>query len=75
MAESIRVVDRAFDILEALSDSREPLSLTDISKATGLSKSTAHRILSSLVARQYAERDERGGLQVHRDCELAHKQP
>ena len=64
MPESIRVVDRAFDILEALSGSRDPLSLADISKATGLSKSTAHRILASLVARQYVEHDENGGYRL-----------
>jgi DNA-binding IclR family transcriptional regulator len=64
MVESIRVVDRAFDVLEALSDSREPLSLADISKTTGLSKSTAHRILSSMASRQYVERDEEGGYRL-----------
>lgn len=60
MPESIRVLDRAFDIIEALSASRDPLSLADISKKTGLSKSTAHRILASMVERRYIEHDEDG---------------
>ena len=36
MPESIRVVDRAIDILEALSGSRDPLSLADISKVCAI---------------------------------------
>ena len=51
MTENIRVVDRVFDILEALSSSRKPMSLAEVSKATGLSKSTTYRILTSMVSR------------------------
>ena len=61
MTENIRVVDRVFDILEALSSSRKPMSLAEVSKATGLSKSTTYRILTSMVDRRYVERDEDGG--------------
>ena len=57
MTENIRVVDRVFDILEALSSSRKPMSLAEVSKATGLSKSTTYRILTSMVDRRYVERD------------------
>ena len=61
MTENIRVVDRVFDILEALSSSRKPMSLAEVSKTTGLSKSTTYRILTSMVDRRYVERDEDGG--------------
>ncbi|MGI6755228.1 MAG: IclR family transcriptional regulator [Atopobiaceae bacterium] len=64
MPESIRVLDRASDIIEALSCSRNALSLADIANKTGLSKSTAHRILASMVSRQYVEHSEDGGYRL-----------
>lgn len=42
----VRVVDRVFDIIEQLAASDVPMSLSDISKATGMSKSTVHRLLA-----------------------------
>lgn len=50
-----RAVARSFDILEALAHRREPVRLSDVAAATGLSKSTAHRILGTLCALGYAE--------------------
>ncbi len=56
MEEQVRVVDRVFDILEQLSASNTPMSLTEIANATGMSKSTVHRLLSSMCNRQYVEK-------------------
>ncbi len=56
MEEQVRVVDRVFDILEQLSASSSPLSLTEIANATGMSKSTVHRLISSMCSRQYVEK-------------------
>lgn len=56
MEENVRVVDRIFDILEQLSSSPSPLGLTEIAHATGMSKSTVHRLISSMCARQYVEK-------------------
>ncbi len=56
MEEQVRVVDRVFDILEQLSASNTPMSLTEIANATGMSKSTVHRLLSSMCSRQYVEK-------------------
>ena len=43
MEETVRVADRIFDILEALAASNSPLGLSEIAKATGMSKSTVNR--------------------------------
>ncbi|MDD3367614.1 MAG: IclR family transcriptional regulator [Lachnospiraceae bacterium] len=56
MEENVRVVDRVFDILEALAHSSEPMSLAQIAETTGMSKSTVHRLLSTMCARQYVEK-------------------
>lgn len=57
MEENVRVVDRVFDILEALSVSSSPLGLSEIARKTGMSKSTLHRLLSSMCARHYVEKN------------------
>lgn len=53
----VRVVDRVFDIIEQLAVSNAPMSLSDISKATNISKSTVHRLLASMCARHYVEKN------------------
>lgn len=57
MEENVRVVDRIFDIIEQLSSSGTPMGLSDIARATGMSKSTVHRLLSSMCARHYVEKN------------------
>lgn len=43
------ILSKAFDILAAFSPDRRVLTLTQISQATGLPKSTVHRLLSKLI--------------------------
>jgi IclR family transcriptional regulator, KDG regulon repressor len=50
---SIKAIQRGLDILEALLEARSPLSLEHICARTGLPKSTAFRIVSNLIQRQY----------------------
>jgi len=57
MSDSVRVIDRVFDIIEQLAESSTPLGLTEIAKNTGMSKSTVHRLLSTLLSRRYIEKD------------------
>lgn len=64
MEEKVRVLERAFDILEILSESGTPMTLSELSKAAGLSKSTAHRILGSLLSRSYAARTPGGSYTI-----------
>jgi DNA-binding IclR family transcriptional regulator len=56
MEESVQVIHRALDILEQLSQSSKPIGPTEISKSTGISKSTVCRLLSTLQARSYVEK-------------------
>jgi IclR family transcriptional regulator, KDG regulon repressor len=57
---SIKAIQRALDILEALLEARSPLSLQQICARTGLPKSTAFRIVSNLIQRQYLVEGEEG---------------
>lgn len=57
----VQSVERTFDIIEALSQEPKGISLTKLSAVTGLSKSTVHRLLSSLIIMGYAAKDEETG--------------
>jgi DNA-binding IclR family transcriptional regulator len=54
----IQVLERAFSVLEHLSD--EPTSLASLAERTGLHKSTLHNILRTMVALGVVERTEHG---------------
>lgn len=58
MENNIRVMDRTFDIIELLSKEQKSMSLTEISKSTGISKSTVHRLLKAMYSRHYVEKDK-----------------
>lgn len=64
MEDRIRVLARAFDILEALSYTNSPMTLSEIASATGLSKSTAHRILSAMLDRSYVAKTDSGAYTI-----------
>lgn len=61
MEQSVQVINRALDILEQLSQSAKPIGPTEISKSTGISKSTVCRLLFTLYTREYVERHETDG--------------
>lgn len=48
-------MNRALDILEALRDANQPLTLSELSTATGMDKATTMRIARDLVDRNYLE--------------------
>ncbi|WP_424987187.1 IclR family transcriptional regulator [Microbulbifer sp. S227A] len=50
-------VERGFRVIDALSTSPDPLSLTEISRKTGLAVPTLQRLVSTLVEAGYAERE------------------
>lgn len=54
---SIAVLDKAFDLLERLQESDEPLSLDALVKESGLARTTVYRILQNLHRRGYVEKD------------------
>jgi DNA-binding IclR family transcriptional regulator len=53
---AIQVLERATALLDALAAQPDPVALKDLSKATGLHASTAHRILNDLVLGRYVDR-------------------
>ena len=63
MAEkaNIQSLDRAFDILEQLCQVSGGMAIRDLTAATGLNKSTVHRMLQTMIARGYVVQDEISG--------------
>lgn len=59
MSESIRAVDRALDVLACFTVQTPELSMTEISERIGVNKSTVHRLLATLEARNFVQRDPR----------------
>ncbi|WP_435269761.1 IclR family transcriptional regulator [Shinella sp. BE166] len=60
-AYSIAVLNRAVEIMGVFSSGQPSRGLKDISKATGLPKSTVFRILSTLVEHEFCEMDPNTG--------------
>lgn len=58
------VVDRVFDVLGAFSLERSALSLSELSRRTGLPLSTTHRIVGELARRGALERQDDGRYRV-----------
>jgi len=59
VTDGARAVGRAFDLLEALADG--PSTLQDLSQATGISKTTAFRLLGTLETRGLVFKDPSRG--------------
>lgn len=58
--QSIRVLERAFDILEVLTSDTE-LSLVEIVERTGLPLATVHRSIQTMLSRGYIGQDLKSG--------------
>jgi hypothetical protein len=54
---SIAVVLRTLDLLEAIGKADAPVSLTDLARQVGATKSAAYRILANLETRGYVVKD------------------
>jgi DNA-binding IclR family transcriptional regulator len=52
----VQSVDRAITILETLAKDKDGCRVTELASATGLHKSTVHRLLSTLMSRGYVEK-------------------
>jgi IclR family acetate operon transcriptional repressor len=60
-AEVVQSVDRAMAILDALGEDEDGYRLSDLAVRTGLSPSTAHRLLTTLERRRFVEFDQTDG--------------
>lgn len=52
-AQLARTVLKALDVLECLAAAGEPLTAQQVARRCGLSRTTAHRLLTTLVSRGY----------------------
>ena len=59
---SVQVIDKGLDLIELLATSEQGMSLAELCAATGLPKSTVHRILSTYAERHYIEKDKESNL-------------
>jgi DNA-binding IclR family transcriptional regulator len=57
---SIQVIERMMALLDTLVEHPDPVSLKELSLATGLHPSTAHRILNDMVIKRLVDRSEPG---------------
>lgn len=55
---SIRAVDRAFDVIDAVAAANGNVGVDQLVETTGLAKTTVFRVLATLCARRFLERDE-----------------
>ena len=60
MSASIQVLTRAMQLLEILTRKDAPMCLAEIAEASGLPKSSAHRILMALEAEGYVRSEGQG---------------
>jgi len=58
MSTNVQSVDRTLTILEVLAIHPKGLSISEISKATQLHKSTVHRLLATLAQREYVRQNQ-----------------
>ena len=63
----IQVADRLFGALELLAENGSA-AVSEVSEALGLNKTTAHRVLTSLVYMGYARQDVESGWTSSRSC-------
>ena len=59
-ASNVKVLQKAFDILEIISSSNTGVSLAAIADSSGLNKSTVYRLLCTMVDRKFVERTDEG---------------
>ena len=58
--KSVKVLGKALDLIEIISRDPHGISLSELSAKSGLNKSTAHRILSTMLTRKFLEKDKNG---------------
>jgi IclR family acetate operon transcriptional repressor len=62
LSNHVRAVDRALQILLCFTADQTALSMSEIAERVGIHKSTIHRLLATLEARRFLQRDKATGL-------------
>ena len=57
MSETVQSVERALDIINTIVAANRSLSVAELSQAMGLAPSTIHRILQTLMFKNYVFQD------------------
>ncbi len=60
MENATSVIDRIFNLLEILAYAQKPLSLSEIISRANLSKTTTHRLLQTLLEKDYVAKNTEG---------------
>lgn len=66
--KSVQSIDRALDIIEAVAVEQEGMGLTELADCVGLHKSTAYRIITTLVKRGYIDKTHEGNYEIGHRC-------
>ena len=62
---AIQVIERMMKLLDALAAHSDPVSLKELSLATSLHPSTAHRILNDMVVGRFVDRGDQESAHNH----------
>ena len=62
--KGVQSIERALDIIESVAEEQDGKHLTAIAEETGLHKSTAHRIIMTLVGRGYLTKTVSGNYRL-----------
>jgi DNA-binding IclR family transcriptional regulator len=63
-----QTLDRGLQVLEAVARAGDPLTVADSAAAVGLDRTVAHRLIATLAARGYLQRDANGGYRLGPTC-------
>lgn len=63
-----QTLDRGLQVLEAVARAGSAVTVAEVSAAVGLDRTVAHRLMATLAARGYVQRDVRGGYMLGPTC-------
>jgi DNA-binding IclR family transcriptional regulator len=63
-----QTLDRGLQVLEAVAQAGDPLTVAGAAASVGLDRTVAHRLIATLAARGYLQRDSSGGYRLGPTC-------
>ena len=63
-----QTLDRGLQVLEAVARAGDPLTVAEAAASVGLDRTVAHRLVATLAARGYLQRDAGGGYRLGPTC-------
>jgi DNA-binding IclR family transcriptional regulator len=67
-ASTSQTLDRGLQVLEAVARAGDPLTVAEAAASVGLDRTVAHRLVATLAARGYLQRDGDGGYRLGPTC-------